>query len=57
MQTHGNVYGDAYHLTIEERDQVYQYLYGRSHDASLVKDTNKDELTLNPFSHTNTYLI
>ena len=38
MQTHGHVYGDAYYLTIEERNQVYQCQYGRSYHASLVRD-------------------
>lgn len=38
VQTHGHVYGDAYYLTIEERNQVYQCQYGRSYHAALVKD-------------------
>ncbi|MGM9711163.1 MAG: site-specific integrase, partial [Prevotella sp.] len=38
VQTHGHVYGDAYYLTIEERNQVYQCQYGRSYHASLVRD-------------------
>lgn len=38
VQTHKHVYGDAYYLTIEERNQVYNCQYGRSYHASLVKD-------------------
>ena len=38
VQTHGHVYGDAYYLTVEERNQVYQCQYGRSYHASLVRD-------------------
>lgn len=38
VQTHGHVYADAYYLTVEERNQVYQCQYGRSYHASLVMD-------------------
>ncbi|MCI5917008.1 MAG: relaxase/mobilization nuclease domain-containing protein, partial [Bacteroidales bacterium] len=38
VQTHGHVYADAYYLTVEERNQVYQCQYGRSYHASLVRD-------------------